>query len=131
MPTSPADRRARWWAALALLVAMPAPAQVLMTVDSEHLANASAPMVAIERARDAALAAAGPGQRRAIELAADGERSAVLEAIAAATAEAAERAGADIVLDRKVAERIGAAAQGDLTEAIEQALQQRFPGGAE
>ncbi len=131
MPRNPADRRGCWWPALMLFIALPAPAQVLMTVDSEHLASASAPMVAIERARDAALAAAAPGQRRAIELAADGERSVILEAIAAATAEAAASAGADIVLDLRVAERIGATAQGDLTETIERTLEQRFPDSAE
>jgi Skp family chaperone for outer membrane proteins len=131
MARKPAGGSVRGWPALALLVALPASAQVLMTVDAEYLATASAPMAAIERARAAALAAAGSGERRAIELAADGERSIVLEAIAAATAEAAATAGADIVLDRKVAERIGARAQGDLTDAIERALKQRLPGSDE
>jgi hypothetical protein len=125
-----ADLRSACVLALALLCAMPAGAQVVMTADADYLANRSAPMLAIERARSAALAAASPGQQRAIQLASDGERSLVLEAIAQATAEAAATAGADIVLDIEVARRIGARAEGDLTRAIETALRQRFPGDA-
>jgi Skp family chaperone for outer membrane proteins len=114
--------------ACALLCAMPARAQVVMSVDSDYLMNRSAPMLAIEKARQAALAAAGPREQRAVQLAFDGERSRVLEAIAQVTAEVAASAGADLVLDIQVAQRIGTRSSGDLTQAIEKALLQRFPG---
>lgn len=121
--------RALHWMALLLALQVPAAqaeGQLILSVDAEYLGTAM-PLytrVATAAARDAE--GADAQRQAALELARDQRLSDILTAVPEAIAALAQAAGADLVIDRALARRLGEASARDITDEVEQALAQRF-----
>jgi Skp family chaperone for outer membrane proteins len=99
----------------------------ILVVDREHL-ESSMPLYAEIDREAAALSATEPKQRDGATLAADLRKSEILTALPEVIAQIAMAEGADLVLDREVARRLGEGGAKDVTAAVQQALEQRFAG---
>jgi len=100
---------------------------VVLVVDAEHLENSLSLYAMIDQ-EAAALALSNPAARNSLRLAADLRRSEILTALPEIIAGLAKAANADLVLDKKVALRLGEKAAKDLTSAVEQQLESRYAG---
>ncbi len=120
-----------WWkAAYGALLLLSAPfaqaAQLrILVVDATHLQEAMPLYGAIDR-QAAALADAREHPAAAVQLAADLRKSEVLTALPEVIAEIAIAAGADLVIDRALARRIGEGGSQDVTAAVQEALEGRY-----
>lgn len=101
-----------------------APLRILI-VDATHLQEAMPLYAQIDR-QAAALADTREHPAAAVRMAADLRKSEVLTDLPEVIAEIATAAGADLVIDRELARRIGEGGAQDVTAAVQQALEVRY-----
>ena len=113
-------------ASLTTTAAPAADALVVLTVDVEYLESGMPLYAAIATQAERAQQGVESTRRSEIELARDLRQSEVLTALPEAISEVALAANADLVLDREVAQRVGASAAHDVTEEVERILVSQF-----
>lgn len=113
-------------AGLTTTAAPAADALVVLTVDVEYLESGMPLYAAIATQAERAQQGVESTRRSEIELARDLRQSEVLTALPEAISEVALAANADLVLDREVAQRVGASAADDVTEEVERILVSQF-----
>lgn len=113
-------------AACALAGQAGAAAQTILTVDADYLQTAMPLYTRVAMAAERAAEGAGEERRGLLELARDQRLSDILTALPEEIARLAVDAGADLVLDRAVARRLGENQARDITAEVESALAARF-----
>lgn len=119
----------RCCAALVLLSAQTASGaagQTILTVDVDYLETAMPLYTRIATAAARAAEGADAQRQAGLELVRDQRLSDILVALPEEIARIAVDADADLVVDRAVARRLGAAGARDITAEVESALERRF-----
>lgn len=98
----------------------------LLLVDGEHLESGLAIYADLERKARTVAVGVDRRQRSEVLVQAELRRSEILNALPEIVAAIAEREGADLVLDRQAATRIGVTIEVDITEEVERIVQERF-----
>lgn len=115
-----------WLPSLGQAAPEPAQPMVILTVDADRLESGLPLYTKIAQQAEALRAKADAQRRSQIDLAVELRRSEILTALPDAIAAVAQEAKADLVLDIKVAERIGEATARDVTEEVQQRIEQQF-----
>ena len=104
----------------------PADSLIVLTVDAAFLETGMPLYAEIERQAGALRAQAAADRARQIDLAVELRRSESLTALPEAIAQVALGAKADLVIDRKVAKRIGQTPVRDVTAEVQRILEVQF-----
>lgn len=115
-----------WLPSLGQAAPEPAQPMVILTVDADRLESGLPLYTKIAQQAEALRAKADAHRRSQIDLAVELRRSEILTALPDAIAAVAQEAKADLVLDIKVAKRVGETAARDVTQEVQQRIEQQF-----